>query len=383
MPVRKPWTREETVWLIENYAKLGPKECEKRLTGRTWVAITVKARNLGLKFTGREPTKGFSVDKPATVNRAPDEVIADQARSFREKRERWESKHDGIRIDVHEAGPYGILFFGDAHGDDDGFDFERFSFDLQLVKDTRHLFGANMGDLTNNWIGRLSHLWGVQHVTSDEAIGIADWIIQSIEWLFVILGNHDKWRNDCEILCKKSGVTHVSHGGRFDVHCGDSVLRIEARHDHPGRSMYNPSHGQLKKNFRGSSADVIIGAHTHNSAYTQIKNGVTGKIGHAIRVGSYKKFDEYADALGFEDESISPSVLCVIDPSASVEGFVTVWHDTQQGAEYLTFLRSKHDGEEAKNGASRRVPRRPSDQHSGVGGGRQRGSALRRRGQKR
>jgi len=340
-----PWTEAEDAVLYRLYERGAPwPEMLSQLSqvgqGRNKRSVIDRASNLGLKY-GTSPV-GFTAKRPATVNRSPEEVIRDQARHYASKRERWESKHSGVEITLDDPGPFGIAFLGDPHGDDDGFDFEKFSFDVETVRNTPHLYAANMGDLTNNWIGRLEHLWGAQHVTSDESIEVAEYIVGVLDWMFVILGNHDKWRAIAELLCKKHGVTYVSHGAVFKVRCGERVLTVDARHDHKGRSMYNPSHGQLKRNHRGSQADVIIGGHTHSSAYTLLKNGVTGHIGHAIRVSSYKRFDEFADQMGFDDESISPSVVCVVDPKAPPESFVTVMHDIRAGADYLGFLRSKH-----------------------------------------
>ena len=105
--------------------------------------------------------------------------------------------------------------------------------------------------------------------------------------------------------------------------------------------MYNPAHGQLKRNYRGSNADVIIGGHTHQSAYTMTKNGVTGQIGHSVRVGAYKKADEYADMLGLDDACISPSVLLVCDPAAQPSGFVHVFHDIDAGVQFLNAIRGE------------------------------------------
>lgn len=115
--------------------------------------------------------------------------------------------------------------------------------------------------------------------------------------------------------------------------------KVDARHYHKGHSMYNPSHGALKKNYRGSDADIIIGGHTHQSAYTLTKNPQTQRIGHSITVGSYKLYDDYARSGDFEDTHISPSVLCVIDPSANAEGRITVFHDIRQGVRVLNALR--------------------------------------------
>lgn len=295
---------------------------------------------LGIKYPP-SVGKGFEVQAVPTPNRPIDEIIRDQAERHREKMARWDVKHDGIRVSLDDPGPYGIVFFGDPHGDDDGCDFGRLCADMDLVKSTPHCYGLNLGDLSNNWIRALGHLYGVQHTTEDEAAEIVRYIVGYLDWLAVILGNHDKWSPLAAEICRNAGVTYVSHGAMFRITCGDRDLLIDARHTHRGHSMYNPAHAQLKRNYRGSKAHLIVGAHVHTSAYTMVRNGVTGHIGHALRVGTYKLADEYADTNGFDQDSIGPSVMAVICPDADDTGYVTVFHDLAQGAVFLEAMRNR------------------------------------------
>lgn len=306
-----------------------------REISRGYASVRNKAQELGLKWGAKPFTVKTQIPSP---NRPLGDILAEQASRFHEKRARAHAKK-GIEIELTDEGPYGILFFGDPHADDDGCDIEKLAADLQVVQTEPHVHGVNMGDLTNNWIRVLGHLYSHQHTTDDEAEALMDWLVGSIPWLFVILGNHDKWGPLAARICREKEVTYVSHGAMFRIKCGDSELVIDARHDHPGRSMYNPSHGQLKKGYRGSDAHIIIGAHIHTSGVTITKNEVTGHINHAVRVAAYKKFDEYADMKGFGDGSISPSILAVIDPKATAEGFVTLFHDIQSGVKFLNALR--------------------------------------------
>lgn len=326
------WSEEDKEFVKKNYNTMTARDIAYALN-RTSEAVRHVARSLDL--TG---PKGFSVQEIPSPNRPIDEIVADQAERFKEKKARWNTKHEGIEIRLDKPGPYAIYFAGDPHVGDDGCDLERLSYELEFVSEQPRVFCANMGDISNNWIRALGFLYAHQHTTDDEERALARWLIESFPWLFVILGNHDKWSPLAQEMCENAGVTHVSHGGMFKIISGDSTLLIDARHDHKGNSQYNPSFAQAKRSYRGSPADIIIGAHIHSSGYTMLRNGITGKISHAIRVGTFKRFDEYADAGGFDEDSIGPSVLCVINPNADDVGKVTVFHDIEAGAIYLNAL---------------------------------------------
>jgi len=331
-----PWSREDEQRLCRDYPAGVPLDTLAAALGRTEDAIRNKAQFMGLKW-GATP-KGFSVQAPPKASRDFAAIFEGQVEAYRNKSARHIAKKQGITVTIHEDAPYGILLFGDPHVDDDGCDIEYLSHCLSVVRETEGLYAVNIGDLTNNWIGRLGALYAHQHTTDDEAAKLAEWLIGSIPWLWVILGNHDKWSVLAERICEEHGVTHVSHGGVFVIRCGEHEMKVDARHDHAGRSMYNPAHGQIKRNYRGSDARVIVGGHIHQGARTTIRNGVTGQISECIRLGAFKKHDEYADMKGFDEDSIGPACLVTVDPRTDS---VQVFWEVDEGARYLTWLRER------------------------------------------
>lgn len=336
------WIPDDIELLVRKYAHCSSvAELAKEL-GRSEVAVQQKARKLGLRWLG---PKRFEVEELPERNRPIEEILSDQAKRFKAKKARSIKKREGIRIELEDPGPYAILFFGDPHADDNGCDIERLSFDLEFARSKSHVYSVNMGDLTNNWIGRLGRLYAKQNTTEDEAEDLIEWLVGYLDWLFVILGNHDKWGPLAQRICKDHRVTSVSHGAKFRVFAGNDPeareLVIDARHNHKGHSMYHSTHGPLKKAYRGSPADIIIAAHTHTSGYLVSKNGQTSKIAHCIRVGAYKQHDDFAEQLDFDEEQISPSVLAVVDPQCGTEeGFVHIFHDIEQGGKFLDALRA-------------------------------------------
>ena len=316
-------------------------------SGRTDKGVRQKAADLvkerGLIYGCKpESTPAFTIERPPTVNRTIEQLIKDRAEEYGRKKAHHSAKQDGINITINAPGPYMLVFFGDPHVDDAGCDIDHLAFCLEKMRGKEHCYAMNIGDLTNNWVGKLARLYAHQTATEHEAEELMEWLIGSITWLAIILGNHDKWGPVAARICREYGVLAVSHGAKFIIHQEGSPKRdIDARHTHAGHSMYNASHGQLKQNFKGSDADIIIGGHLHVNAETVAKNGVTQKTAYCARVSAFKKYDEYADANNFEDQAISPVVVFVIDPAHpgifGIHRFFTI----EQGYRYLVMLRGE------------------------------------------
>ena len=80
-----------------------------------------------------------------------------------------------INIDVRIDGPIAISHFGDPHVDDPGSDLGLLSRHIDIVNRTEGMFGANVGDLQNLWIGRLARLYANQTTTATESWRLAEW----------------------------------------------------------------------------------------------------------------------------------------------------------------------------------------------------------------
>lgn len=277
------------------------------------------------------------------------ELVEDRIRRFRRKAAHEESRKL-IPVTIREDKPIGILHFGDPHLDDDGTDLAVVRAHGELVRKTPGLYGANVGDTTNNWIGRLSALYGSQTTTESEAWQLATWFIRDTvgpKWLYIVGGNHDAWSGTGDPLKWIAGEakalyqdSEVRVALRFP---NKREVRINCRHDFAGRSMYNPAHGPMKALFFGVRDHVAIAGHVHESAYGVLKDPDTGITMHAVKVASYKTFDRYAREKGFRDQTLSPCALTVIDPrlEPTHPDLVKVFWDPMEGASYLTWLRAR------------------------------------------
>jgi transcriptional regulator with XRE-family HTH domain len=104
------------------------------------------------------------------------------------------------KVQVKIPGPVAITHFGDPHVDDDGCNWPELLRTVEVVSKTEGMFAGNIGDTTNNWVGRLQRLWGHQSTTVDEAIRLAHWLFHSVPWMYCVLGNHDKWNHGAQLL---------------------------------------------------------------------------------------------------------------------------------------------------------------------------------------
>ena len=275
-----------------------------------------------------------------------EELIALRKRKFMHKREHEEaSKLIPIRIKI--PGPIGILHFGDPHVDDDGTDIEALERHTALVNATDGMFAANVGDTTNNWCGRLARLYADQATSASQAWRLAEWFIGRCAWLYMIGGNHDLWSGSGDPLkwiARQQNALYKSSEARIALKFPNGAeVRINARHDHAGSSIWNPAHGPMKAAIMGTRDHVYVAGHKHESAYSILKDPASGIAMHAIKVASYKVYDRYAKDKGFRDNALSPCVVTTINPAlpANHPDLVKVWWEPEEGADYLTHLRRR------------------------------------------
>ena len=275
-----------------------------------------------------------------------EELIAQRKRKFQHKREHEEASKL-IPIKIKMAGAIGILHFGDPHVDDDGTDIEALERHTDLVNRTEGLFAANVGDTTNNWVGRLAKLYGEQATSAAQAWKIAEWFVNRCDWLYMIGGNHDLWSGSGDPLrwiAKHQNSLYKSSEARIALRFPSGLeVRVNARHDHSGSSIWNPAHGPMKAALMGTRDHLYVAGHKHESAYSVLKDAISGITMHAMKVASYKIYDRYAKEHGFRDNCLSPCALTTINPALPPDhpDLVKVWWEPEEGADYLTFLRRR------------------------------------------
>jgi hypothetical protein len=298
------------------------------------------------RLTGEEePKEEFTVMALPDDDLDIDELVELRIKQFGKKRE-YQEATKLIPVKVKLDGPIGILHFGDPHVDDDGTDLEQLRQHSDLTK-IEGVWGANVGDTTNNWVGRLARLYANQSTTAAQAWKLAEWFISRTRWLYMVGGNHDAWSGSADPIkwiARQQDTLYQSSECRIGLRFpnGRQVI-VNARHDFAGHSMWNPAHGQMKAAQMGHRDHLMISGHKHTSGYGVIKDPSSGRICHAVQVASYKLYDSYAKERGFRDQTLSPACLTIIDPSLE-EGhpdMIKLFWCPLEGVEYLKWKRGK------------------------------------------
>lgn len=300
-----------------------------------------KARGL------EERAKPFEVTIPPPEDLPIAEVIEWRKRQYSQKKLNKEAKRLlDVRIKTH--GPIGIVHFGDPHVDDDGTDIGMIESHMKIVNRTEGLFGANLGDLQNNWIGRLARLWAEQSTSAKQAWQLTEWMVRAVHWLYLVGGNHDAWSGTGDPLkwmMAQSGTAFDYSGVRLNLKFPNGkAVRINARHDFTGHSMWNPAHGPMKAIQGGWRDHILTCGHKHTSFLAgPLKDPATQLLSWAIRCAGYKIFDRYAEEGGLPDQNAFAACVTIIDPRYGDDDtrLITVIPDVESGADFLTYLRGK------------------------------------------
>lgn len=271
-----------------------------------------------------------------------EELIERREAAFRRKAK---AKRRLQTVRVRTRGPVGIVVFGDPHLDDDGCNWPLLRRWVEAVSTTRGMYAGQIGDITNNWVGRLGALYASQSSTFAEGLRLARWFLSSMPQAFAVWGNHDHWRDGATVLrLLTEGLdihAQADHDLRLELQFpeGDPV-RIHARHDFRGRSIYNKAHGQLRASMMDPWAHVYIAGHTHEWA-TYATEGPDGVVRHAVRVRGFKHLDTYADQGGYQHHEHGAAVALLIDPTAPpTERISLCWHP-EEAASRLAALRAR------------------------------------------
>ena len=252
-----------------------------------------------------------------------------------------------INVKVNIEGPVAIAHFGDPHIDDDGTNIAELLMHADLVQKTEGMFGGNIGDNQNNWIGRLARLYGEQSTSARESWRLTEHFITKVDWLYLVGGNHDAWSGSgdpLEWICSQKNGIYNNDGVRMNlIFPNKKQVRVNARHTFAGHSMWNTAHGLSKAIQMGWRDHILTAGHTHVSGYQVLKDPASGLVSHAIRIASYKEMDKYAEQKGLPDQNIFKCPVTIIDPQYSDDDcrLITTIFDPYEGAEYLAYKRKK------------------------------------------
>lgn len=271
-------------------------------------------------------------------------IKEEAARRYRDKARRAEQKtQQKIRF-AH--GPVCIVFGGDQHIGNAGTDIERMFQEQELICAVPGSYFWQMGDVVDQFIlGRLIAENWKPSLPVAEQWWLAEEYMKSFadRLLAVNAGNHDAWAQKASGVDRMrdispDGVLYDADTIKATVEVGQYQFRIWTRHKWRGRSMYNMTHGQERGvRFDNPRYDVYVGAHNHAGAVARelIHNG-SRKI--AIQTGSYKVYDDYADAEGFPENDASTVCALILHEDGS-------FHATSDLRAALHFMRATYQGD--------------------------------------
>ena len=322
---------------MRTYGKTGKKK--QRYFCSKCQKSTIKPRIVELsEFVVQEiPVEEMSIE----------DIIKYRNKKYNKKYQAYKNKKlIDIKINLH--GPIGICHFGDPHVDDDGTNLAEIYDLCNLINNTDGMFAGNLGDVQNNWIGRLQALYGQQSTTAKESWILSEHFLKLVNWLYLIAGNHDVWSGDgdpLEFIMRDRPSVFEAHGARMNLRFpnGKSV-RLNCRHQFKGNSMWNTAHAISRAVQTGWRDHILTAGHTHVSGYQVLKDPASGLISHAIQVASFKNMDDYANKLGLDDKNIFNAPVTIIDPQYDDNDnkLITTFFNPYEAADYLTFKRKRY-----------------------------------------
>ena len=319
----------------------------------------VAARRQRLQEKAGKPIDAIVTEPPDPVRDdltfpdfPPDDVSIDEIVELQTKRFAARLKshqaHTWYEVKIKDNRPIGIVWFGDPHVDDNGCNWIALKRDIAICANEPGVFGANLGDTTNNWANRLLHLYANQDTSKKTAQKLAKWFLTEagIKWLIVLLGNHDMWGDGSALLSNlvKGGAARImmhEWEARFSLAFPNGCnIRVHAAHNVPGSSMWNPLHGPMKQAQLGEEAHLLVCGDLHNWSVFRWENAKRGLTQTVVRARGYKFMDDYARNLGLAEQQRGCSIITVIDPAKPAGENLTAFEDIDAGVRFLRALRA-------------------------------------------
>lgn len=319
---------------------------------------TRAARSIGVHLSSfrrhleaalEDERSGKSVEYPEFVtlgdDEEPIETIIDRLEKGFHRKHKNATARQWFSVRVKETKPYGIIMFGDPHLGDNGCNVPLLKQHLDIAK-RDGIYGINIGDTTNNWVGRLMRLYAEQETSAATEKRLAEWFMfdAGVKWLCWILGNHDDWNGGADFQ-KRLGGKHIpiiDWRAQFKVvHPNGTEARIDASHGRKGSSIWNNLHATLRAAKLGELADLYVTGHTHNFGLEDLEIAERNASTWLVQLRGYKWHDHYALTGNFAEHQRGASVLAVVDPRPDARRAVMCFEDVEFGADVLEWMRGK------------------------------------------
>lgn len=282
---------------------------------------SVAARAKRLKAKGPKVTEKT---KPTLPDFPDDDIPVDQIIDTMCNRFEARQAHHAARkwfpIQMPDADPFAVAWFGDPHLDSNGANWPLIREHCALLSQPR-VYCVNAGDTLDNWphSSKLTGLYAHSDTSVETAKKLARWFMceSGLQWLVWLYGNHDLWpghisRDWMGEIGK--GIVCADWGAQFVLETPAASFKVWAAHDFPGNSMYNSLHGPQRAAHMKEEAAIYVCGHTHNWAIHREESGSRGFTYELVRARGYKYLDDYAVKLGHFPQRHGATVLTVFQP---------------------------------------------------------------------
>jgi hypothetical protein len=254
-----------------------------------------------------------------------------------------------LPVRVPLPGPIGLAIIGDPHLDSPDCDFAALERDLKLVAETPAMYASNLGDVADNWTGRLAGLYAHSSVTRDETVRLIDWFVGAAPWLVFLLGNHCVWNNQGELLrhmAASVGVPAPEWTARVALHFPNGrEYRISHKHGFNGHSLWNAGHGTLRAAYIEARDHLYTGGHLHQAWVQGPRvDPNTEEWAWMVQVGSYKRngTEVFSRRCPKPEQNAFPAAAVVINPDATTaRGLARVFTCIAEAADFLKWFRRR------------------------------------------
>jgi hypothetical protein len=273
--------------------------------------------------------------------------ISDACASFRKVESKINKTRGWRPVKLAETKPFMVMMFGDIHGDDPACNWPQLVRDIEICRNDG-VYGVHLGDVTNNWVGRLTRLFAKHNVSQDEARRRVRWLLHDagVHWLWWLVGNHDEWNEGGTILdllaeMAPRPVIMADWEGTFDIQAAGQSWKVHAAHNFKGNSEWNILHGPTKAARRTSLADLYVCGHLHNWGTGSFEIPGHNRVVHMLRARGYKWDDSHAIVNGFEQTVSGAAIACIFNPAATTAaGRILTFEDPQTALAVLQALRN-------------------------------------------
>lgn len=338
-------------WLQENQTDTysGPADAERDPQEVT--RETLEVRHPADKMRSGPPKTEHNNEDPPNPhitgrvagrqNEDRSDVVSRQRDLYARRREKERARRrQVVRFDY---GPVCLAFQGDEHYGNSGCDIDHALRDAELIASTPGMYAVKLGDFVDNFI--VNYLEGKN---AKPSLAIEEqWMcaqehldILSGHSIAVVGGNHDGWSRlethlDPLRRMVGDGVLYDADQIEFTLKIGSQVSKdVFLRHQYSkGHSQWNETH-ELERaaKFDHPGRDIYASAHDHSGLHMKVFAMKSGGYCAAIKTGTYKKFDDYAQRKGYpqyENEEVAGALTIHED------GTMVPHHSLKRASEYM------------------------------------------------